>query len=182
MVKTSSLSFLLSKSFHVFHFSSRAHNIPFLSKVRECRCCFSLATLGGAVPLCRWLTDGCCGCVYCYKVCAPPPMKDTKGSKFPSERWSEVSVGVIWVCVLFLGSFKARPALEGNFSRRSWLRWRRSWGEAGRGAERRGWGSDGRLRTCRHLSASAETAGDPEPPGSYKQRSTGLRVSQLQLL
>lgn len=75
--------------------SSHAHNIPFLSKVRGCRCCFSLATLGGAVPLCRWLTGGYCGCVYCYKVRAPSLTKGHKGRTLPSERWSEVSVGLI---------------------------------------------------------------------------------------
>lgn len=76
--ETSSLSFHLTKSFFFIHIfflftliwsqtfflKPQSSFIPhFLSKVRGCRCCFSLATQGGAVPLCRWLTGG--GCVYC---------------------------------------------------------------------------------------------------------------------
>lgn len=48
--------------------------------------CFRLATLGGAAPLCRTLTGGGCGCVYCLIVHAPPSSEETKkGTKRPSK-------------------------------------------------------------------------------------------------
>lgn len=53
----------------------------FLSKVHGCRCCFSLATLGEAIPLCRWLTGGGCGCVYCFKCLCFSPLRGNKDGK-----------------------------------------------------------------------------------------------------
>lgn len=60
-------------------------------------------------------------------------------------------------------------------SSRSWLRWRRSWGGAGRGAEHRGWDTDGLSATRCRLLSSDEPSDDSEPPGSC--RKTRIRIN-----
>lgn len=93
---------------------SRARSSPLLSKVRGCRCCFSLATLGGAIPLCRWLTDGGCGCVYCYKVVAPPLKENTRGQSHPPNTDLRSPVLSADWSLCFLEALIGRSVLEGN--------------------------------------------------------------------
>lgn len=138
---------------------------PFLSKVRGCRCCFSLATLGGAVPLCRWLTGGGCGCVYCYNVRAPALSEEMGQSRLPNTDLRSQPPSADYSLCLREG-YDARSVPEGNSSPRSGLRWRRSWGETGRGAEHRGSDSDGLLATRCRPPPFDESADDSEPPGS----------------
>lgn len=59
-----------------------------------------------------------------------------------------------------------RSVLEGNSTKGSRLRWRRSWGGAGRGAEYTRWDSDGLLTTRCRLPPSDEPADDSKPPDS----------------
>lgn len=140
----------------------------FLSKVRGCRCCFSLATLGEAVPLCKWLTGGGCGCVYCFKCLSfsPPPQRKQRGKKLPSWHWSEVSVLFCWLESVLFGGMLWQISVGGKLFSVSGLRWRRSWGVAVRGAWRRGSDSDGLLMTPRPLTPSDGRADDSEQPGS----------------
>lgn len=146
---------------------------PLLSKVHGCQCCFSLATQGGAVPLCRWLTGGGCGCVYCYNVVLPMLLQENKrGPSCPrgTDLTSLILSADFSLCFVEGSIRPDQCRRETPLPCRAGLRWRHSWWGAERGAERRGWDSGGPLTTRRLLSPSDGSADDSGPPGSCREK------------
>lgn len=138
-----------------------------------CQCCFSLATQGGAVPLCRWLTGGGCGCVYCYNVVLPMLLQENKrGPSCPrgTDLTSLILSADFSLCFVEGSIRPDQCRRETPLPCRAGLRWRHSWWGAERGAERRGWDSGGPLTTRRLLSPSDGSADDSGPPGSCREK------------